>query len=1063
MMITHPPCASFLRFVRYLSVTAVLLFGLLSARTLPALAAGGQIGSLSGTVVDASTRAPLANATVAAVAPTGNYHTKTDGAGHFSIVGMIVDTYVVSVQAEGYDPITLPGVTVQGDQTVSLGSINASKHLQTIGRVSARSASSVFQPSQTVDTYAVTGNRILQTTGKAASTSENNLALAVPGVSLSSSNSLTIRGGLRTEVGYQLDGVNFTEPFFSNNASNSRFNGLGTLQVVEGAGDATQGNVGGGVVNLIPKRGTNPGFGYLDFETGGPNYFHQFAFEYGIATPNGRFSDYIAYNGQRDVPYTGYPMANAAAYDNYYSTSYQKNDDFLNNFVYKFGKNNAQSFQVLYLARDLQDYGLLGGTTGANFYPNDPFNSLVAGFISPLEGLGALPAGSTAAYPHLVGLNPGTPHTSPYAVHDAELTSYNPTNYLKLEYDNNFNATTFLQARFYNWQTMQGGCNNQGSTGQNVNSLGLGSYPACNATGGPRVGGTVDLTKQIGTKNTVTLEGNYETAHPRWENYDPNAMVFLLALNSANGAPGATYGDFLPGGYLSKFFGSNIPRIPNSGINYNGAWFQQYGVGIRDQFAPTDKLKFDLGLREDFQKQNYGLNPFNTFDPSNPSDVNPPEISATYLNPHELQPRAAVSYEMTRDDSFRFGYGRSVIFLNAQTSGTPAFLYNYQPFMNIPATDTIANPLCGSGKNLTVPGPSHLWKCQNYAQQLYWLYDQNFDAPDLGGALPAVYNNYDFTYQHQFKNGLGLRLTPFYRFGTNIPSFALVTGLAAGAAVFTANNKGISRTTGVEFGLTTPDHPVGFSGFLSATYQNVLGSTPPLIGGEDSLPINGSGSLNIGDVYRAGYVSPFSVRVGGEYKTRNGFRFVPVLQYDRGYPFNVGDTIASSAAIGPNGTFVNIPQVNFGAGTTGVPGYQANGGSNSSTNYFDPAYSGSPFHPNIEGTRGTASTPSSGGALWKANLEADLTVEFKHQRNTVGVQFTNLFGNSYNGVIPTLNPYYQPVANGLSGPQTGVNPFYNPSRGFANIPKDAYAYTNGAYLLLPNKPMTFTLYYQLGL
>ena len=155
--------------------------------------------------------------------------------------------------------------------------------------------------------------------------------------------------------------------------------------------------------------------------------------------------------------------------------------------------------------------------------------------------------------------------------------------------------------------------------------------------------------------------------------------------------------------------------------------------------------------------------------------------------------------------------------------------------------------------------------------------------------------------------------------------------------------------------------------------------------------------------------------------------------------------------------------MNFGPGTTGIPGFQANGGTNSSTNYYDPAYSGTPFHPNIEGTRGTAATPSSGGALWKANLEADLTLELKRQRNTFGVQFVNLFGNSYNGVIPELNPYFPPVGNGLSGPQTGRNPFLNPSRGFQNIPTDAYAFTNGAYLLLPNRPMTFQLYYQLGL
>jgi hypothetical protein len=439
----------------------------------------------------------------------------------------------------------------------------------------------------------------------------------------------------------------------------------------------------------------------------------------------------------------------------------------------------------------------------------------------------------------------------------------------------------------------------------------------------------------------------------------------------------------------------------------------------------------------------------------------PANISRKYLDPRETEPRAAINYEIDRNDAVTFTYGRSVEFLNAQTSGTPAGLIGTdQQFLGVPATDTVANPQCGTKYG-------GFFKCANYAQQLYWLYDQNFDAPDLGGALPALYSNYDVTFQKQFAGGYAFKVTPFYRLGVDVPSFALVQSFAAGSAVFTANNQGISRTSGVEFGFNTPERPVGFTGFLSATYQNVLSTTPPLIGGEDALPINGSGSLILHDVYRAGYISPATLRVGGEYKTKDGFRINPVIEYDRGYPFNVGNTIASSSEI--NGAFANIPQVNFGPGVTAIPGYQSQTGTAVSTNYYDPSYSGTSQNPNIAGTRGTPSTPSSGGALFHSNVYANLTVEYKHQRNTFGVQVLNLFGNAYNDVIPIVNPYYQPVATGLSGPQTGVNPFApsSPSRGlvngFANVPKDAYAYTNGAYLLLPNRPLTFTLYYQLGL
>jgi hypothetical protein len=1024
------------------------MFGMVLGSMFPAFAAGGQTGNVQGTIVDAKTGLPVGGVVVNIVSPTGSAKVTTDSKGFFSVLGLNVDTYTISLQAKGYDDQSVTGVTVEGDQTVNLGTLKISKSLITIGTVRARAPSSVFQPTQTTDQYTVSGNRILQTEGKAAATDETALVQAVPGVSLTNTDNITIRGGLRTEVGYQLDGVDFTEPFFSNNASNNRINGLGSVQVVEGAGDATQGNEGAGVVNLVPKRGTYPGTGLVDFEAGGPNFFHQFDIEYGFATANGRFSDYFSYNGQRDNPYNGYPGANAAGYNNFFAPSYEANDDLLNNFVFKFGHNNSQSLQILYETRDLQQWGDYGGVGLTSWYYNDPANPIATFGFTPAE------------YQRLIGLNQGI--QLGYSPTAPEQISSNPTRFLKFEYDNNLDPNTFLQLRYYNWETLQISQDNTGSSSATPVSLGLGAYPTWNSTGGPRVGGTLDLTHQFGSKNTITLSTKYETAHPIWDGDDPNALAFLLAATGQ-------LADFLPTsacsgcGYLQKEFGgnyANVPRIPISGINYNGAWYQTFGIGLRWQYQPTNKLKFDLGAREDGQNQNFGINPFNPYDNGNPSDVAPANLARKYLNPREVEPRAAVNYEIDRNDAVTFTYGRSTEFLNAQTSGTPGGMYNYQPFLNIPATDTAAAPACGTHFG-------GYFKCQNYAQQLYWLYDQNFDAPDLGGALPALYSNYDFSYQKQFAGGYAFKLTPFYRLGVDVPSFALVTSLAAGAAVFTANNQGISRTSGVEFGFNTPERPVGFSGFLSATYQNVLSTTPPLIGGEDSLPINGSGSLILGDVYRAGYVSPLVVRVGGEYKTHNGFRVSPVVEYDRGYPFNVGNTIASGSEI--DGVFQNIPQVNFGPGVTQIPGFQAQTGTAVSTNYYDPSFSGTSQNPNIAATRGTPGTSSSGGALYKPNVFANLTLEYKLNRNTFGAQILNLGGNSYNNVIPIVNPYYQPVATGLSGPQTGVNPYAPATTGrqlsnaFANVPHDAYAYTNGAYLLIPSRPLTYTIYYQLGL
>jgi hypothetical protein len=98
--------------------------------------------------------------------------------------------------------------------------------------------------------------------------------------------------------------------------------------------------------------------------------------------------------------------------------------------------------------------------------------------------------------------------------------------------------------------------------------------------------------------------------------------------------------------------------------------------------------------------------------------------------------------------------------------------------------------------------------------------------------------------------------------------------------------------------------------------------------------------------------------------------------------------------------------------------------------------------------------------LWQSNLQANFTTEYETHGTTIGIAVKNLFGNVYNGQVPIVNPYYQPVANGLSGPLTGKNPYNGVTAAYANVPRDAYAYSNGAYLLLPYQPMTLNLYLQ---
>ncbi len=1050
-----------------------LIVALVGTSIGPTFAAGGQFGNLSGTVVDQATKAPIVQAKVTVVSPSGTYKATTDSKGTFNILGMPVDTYLVTVESSGYIPATLTGVTILGDQTQGLGVVTLGKERE-IGHVTARSQAGAFQPTQTTDTFTVDQNRILQSTGKLATTNENNVLLAVPGVTLTNAGMPTIRGGASREVGYQYDGVTFTEPFLGNNGSNGLVNGLGSVQVVEGAGDATQGNVGSGVINVIPKRGTYPGFGFVDLEAGGPNFSHQFAFEEGLATSNGAISDYVAFTGARFAPYFGYSQQDAGPLGNYFGAQYQSNDQFTNNFIFKFGKNQSQSLQVLYTNISEVQIGNLGGIPNggqpynAETNPNGlayyPYDALSQGIWQTFTGL------TPAQYASLVGLTPGTPATNS-TIPSPQVNETVQTRFLKFEYDNNLNPTTFLALRYYNWA--------QDLTTDNSFSLGPGSGGVAEwaESGGATVGASLDLTHQVASNLLVTLNVKDEVQHPDFNFYVPqNGFIPsspIAGLSIASCATCPQPADWLPGGYVYDYFtsrGEAVPRIPVWGISYNKSFFQNYGTGIRFQYTPTPAMHVDAGVRYEGQNSHW----FNQLDqygqgipsttPGGPYSVLPSAWTSKFLNPTEWEPRVGISYQLNTSNSVRASYGRSAVFINGQTAGTPFNLYNLGPFTKIPAKPGATCIATISGNSLP---------CSFYSQQLYWQGD-NIEAPDGGNAEPATYNNYDLSYSHAFANGWGSRVVGFYKTGTNLPAAGVIALIPGGLAIFGTDNQGLNKTTGVEVDLTTPNKAVGWSGFWAATYQNVLGTTPPLSENETNVPILSTATLALGNLYRAGYVSPFSMRLGTTYKTPSGFSATPVLQFNAGYPYSAGNLVASSC----NGKNVNIALVNFGCGTPQVNnGLYSTSGANLSTAYYDPADPGTNFNPNIAATRGVNQTAAYGGFLSAINLQAGLTLQYSVKSSTVGIQFINLFGNGFVNSVPAVNPYYQPVTTGSSGPQTGFNANclqYGTARGCSNIPRESYAYSNGAYVLsngdftgapdiAPLQPFAFQVYYQLKL
>ena len=85
---------------------------------LPALA--GTTGVLRGQVLDRITHRPIGGATVAAVSAQTVAKTTTDANGNYVFIDLCPGVYTVSVQALGFQPVSIANVTVQADQAQTL-------------------------------------------------------------------------------------------------------------------------------------------------------------------------------------------------------------------------------------------------------------------------------------------------------------------------------------------------------------------------------------------------------------------------------------------------------------------------------------------------------------------------------------------------------------------------------------------------------------------------------------------------------------------------------------------------------------------------------------------------------------------------------------------------------------------------------------------------------------------------------------------------------------------------------------------------------------------------------
>ncbi len=1081
-------------------------------------------GQIAGTIVDTYTRLPVAHATITAASGSDRYTVQTDERGSFALAGVSVDTYTISVAHAGYATFVLSGATVTQNETYRVD-LKLDRPLKTIATVRAKSRSltSAFQPDQTVDRITVNAAAIEQLLGKTFNTNAKELLSELPSVTIDKNGTALIRGGTSFEGGFEFENIDYNEPNrslsdrFQNLGSNYLLNGVGSIEIIPGGGDATHGNTGTGLISATAKRGTFPGFANFDLEQTTITVGGQRGFEWGTATRNGRLSNYMSFTAEDTTfaygPY-GINAASIAADPTtidpaqstlfasadrrifttaFFNKSHQDSRDFLDNLVYKFGHDNAQSIQlfgqsqVVHEGLDFGGYGLLAAVPQEFFFLNNPLVNPTGSTNQSLTGLfgaSGSPSGLTNDGQAFVnrfvtpvhGAVPGQQLSAPESI-DSPFGAY------KIEYDNNLNATTVLKLR---------GFRTDNSASEELPSQGL-YVPQ---SGGIRRGVAFDVTKALGTKHTLQLGGQYEFVHPFGEqinyidytgayegNYEtlsstinfgarthdiladfvtPQPVVLNASGQIVGGTPGcvgavlATGGIYVPNrisipqencGYLNKFFPGGAPALPPE-VETPTANQQSYSLYAQDTFAPNARLKVLAALR---------LDGYNFLIPDDP--LNPPAVDG--LRHQRLyEPHGGIAYRLGSHDALRLNFGRTL------SIPLPTFIGNnidpsaFAAFAKIPSYDSVtgkAATYCGPGQPTTILGNTYVLgnqTCTSYGQQLYWLIRNARYAQQSEITYPlqgASFTNYDFSYSHEFRTGAAVKVTPFYRRGYNIVETSqslLGIDTTTGTQQLSPpvqSNLGIQSATGLEFQATTPLKPTGLTGTFSATYINQIGNDPP----GDYLP---TASVQQGLLYHSPTLAPFQSTLALTYRTRGGLRINPIFTLKSGYPYGAG----TYEAFNVNGVPVYIPYSNA-LFLNGYSNVLASGAVN-------PQNPGSVTSPNLAATRGLESALSGPGSLLShPTLNTDLTIEMTPPGGkygvTYGVAFTNLFDNVASVPLANFTLDCQLVTTGLcasSGAPSVSDTFHGAQQTVGSSAKPYIVYPNQA-------PIAVRVYVQVAL
>lgn len=839
---------------------ATLLISLL-ASPMPALA--GTTGILEGTISDAASGKPIADATVVAISPSGSFKAATDAHGFYAIMDMLPDTYTVRIDANGYAEVSVPGVFVSQDDIVRFDRKLSVEALRTIGRVEARSRSSLLQPYQGSDVYNVSGDQLNAATGGTDThETEYQYIDTVPGVVGSGGYAIgqpSIHGGFSdVDTGFELDGVPISDRqtgFFGTNLTNI---GVNSVDVVTGGLTADEAQNGTGLINQVSKVGTYPGYFWISSGVTDDQFGHYERAELSGATKNGKFSWFLSNDAANNQNYywvgsqtlnsANYPLLTYPGYITFASAGYIWTRDVLANFHWR--PDPRDDIQVMNLNSFFYDQGNWDLGTSAS----DP----AIGQLPCKGAVGNQPTASNGAggyapngqYCPLGLYNYYLPSgTGNFAGHNSDVW--------KVQWNHEIGAKSSFElhvAEFYNRYDFNQPYSDPNSPTENVSSGGTFSGASCPqfpvANGSPLQGngGTGyfdECTLGLGADYELRDDKDYFIAGDY--TWTPNANVTI------KGGAGDEYDDQIQyTEYLNLFNVTGTPtQIANTNFGIcrggNASWpcvnqwsdnpaHTPYVYG--EATVNLGRFTVEPGLR--WSRDFYGI----------------PAADGGAVSAGFFAPSVVGTYRANADNVFRYSY--------ATTASYTGSIYVYE------------------------------------------LNNTTFDPATAGPAeyQPALNHTMDLQWEHQFNPETTLRFGPYWRATDNYPAFYTpFIGFEPGTNTWIPTTPQLVdnlhiRQLGAELGVSHNDpRPTGVGWWLSGSYCNCWTQVDSFNGGHGSyfnepLP---SYFTNQGIYIRNTSTPLFAAVLTADAHT-NGWHVIPYVYWTFDNFYNSGGCLQLNAA-----------------------------------------------------------------------------------------------------------------------------------------------------------------------